>query len=139
MLARMPPLASLGKHQDLGLLILRIGIGAMFMAHGFPKLSGGPSNWARIGASMANFGLDFAPTFWGLCAALAEFGGGLLLGLGLWTRPACLALAFTMLVASVKHWAAGDSFVKASHAMELFVLFVAVLFVGPGKWSLDKR
>lgn len=35
-------LRSLDKYRDVGLLILRVGIGLMFMIHGFPKLFGGP-------------------------------------------------------------------------------------------------
>ena len=40
---------NLSRHRDLGLLILRVGIGAMFMFHGWPKISGGPAFWAQVG------------------------------------------------------------------------------------------
>jgi putative oxidoreductase len=131
--------SSLSKHADLGLLVVRVGIGGMFMGHGLPKLLGGPEQWSNIGKAMGNLGLDFAPAFWGFCAGLAEFGGGALLALGLWTRPACLALAFTMLVASLKHVLGGDGFTRSSHAIEAAILFLGLILIGPGRYSLDKR
>ncbi len=38
-------LRSLDKYRDVGLLILRVGIGIMFMGHGLPKLIAGPEKW----------------------------------------------------------------------------------------------
>ena len=49
------------KRSDLGLLLLRIGIGAMFVAHGFPKLIGGPAKWTALGTATSHLGIDFAP------------------------------------------------------------------------------
>ena len=120
-------------NRDLGLLILRVGIGASFMVHGFPKLLGGPEKWAKLGKAMEVFGVDFAPAFWGFMAAFSEFGGGLLLALGLAFRPACLLLLSTMVVASAMHLDRGDGFGKASHAIEAAILFLSLLMIGPGK------
>ncbi len=78
----------LGKGSDAGLLILRVGIGVMFMIHGWPKLSGGPEVWVKLGGAIGVFGITFAPTFWGLMAAVSEFAGGLMPALGLRNRPA---------------------------------------------------
>ena len=125
------------KYRDHGLLLLRIGIGVMFVLHGWPKVAGGPEFWAKIGGAMGNFGIGFAPTFWGLMAALAEFGGGILLALGLFARPAAASMAFTMLVATTVHLSMGEGFKGASHAMELGIVFLALVFVGPGRLSLD--
>ena len=123
--------------RDAGLLIIRFGVGLMFMTHGGPKLTGGPGLWREIGRSMHVLGVDFLPTFWGFMAAFAEFGGGLMLLLGLLFRPACLLLAFTMGVATMKHLTGGDGFSTASHAIEAGILFLGLLFVGPGNYSLD--
>ena len=37
------------RFHDLGLLLLRIGLGVVFVVHGFPKLAGGPAAWAGLG------------------------------------------------------------------------------------------
>lgn len=135
----MAVFSSLSKYSDVGLLILRVGIGVMFMTHGVPKLAKGVDGWEQLGRHMGLLGVDFFPTFWGLMAALSESVGGLLLILGLWTRAACLPMAFTMLVAALYHFDKGDGLGKASHAIEVGFVFVGLFFVGPGRYSLDKR
>lgn len=129
-----------GSHINAGLLILRIGIGVQMILHGWPKMSGGPGKWSALGENMALIGIDFAPTFWGFMAAFAEFGGGILITLGLFTRPASFLLAFTMLVAAFRHWSEeGAGFMDASHALELMMVFIALYITGAGMYSLDKK
>jgi putative oxidoreductase len=125
--------------RDVGLLVLRVGLGAMMVGHGWPKVTGGPATWAKLGGSMRALGVDAAPAFWGACAAFAEAGGGVLLVLGLATRPAAAALAFTMLVAATDHVRDGDGFVKSSHAIEDGIAFVALVLLGGGRYALDAR
>ncbi|OGX87623.1 DoxX family protein [Hymenobacter lapidarius] len=132
-------LANRYRFHDLGLLLLRVGLGVMFMVHGFPKLAGGPETWAGLGGVMDKVGLGFAPTFWGFMAAIAEFGGGLLLAAGLWFRAACVVLLLTMVMATVMHVSKGDGFGGYSHALESAFVFLGLLFAGPGKYSLDER
>ena len=129
----------LDKHRDIGLLILRLGIGIMFMCHGFPKLAAGPEAWTKLGGALSAMGVSFAPAFMGFMAAISEFAGGLLLVLGLFTRPACFFLFSTMVVAALMHLNMGDPFVKYSHALEAAILFFSLLLIGPGKHSLDKK
>ncbi len=127
----------LDKYRDIGLLILRIGIGVMFIMHGLPKLTGGPDKWMMLGGTMKSLGVDFAPMAWGFMAAFSECIGGLLLVLGFFTRPACFALLATMIVAASMHIGKGDPFVKYSHAMEAGILFISLILIGPGKYSID--
>ncbi len=132
-------LRSLDKYRDVGLLILRLGIGIMFMGHGLPKLIAGPEKWLILGGTMKALGVDFAPMAWGFMAGFSEFVGGMLLALGFFTRPACFFLLTTMIVATSMHISKGDPFLKYSHAMEAGILFLGLLFIGPGKYSLDDQ
>ncbi|MDX5423116.1 MAG: DoxX family protein [Hymenobacteraceae bacterium] len=127
------------RHKSFGLLLLRIGIGVMFFFHGWPKLSGGPERWERLGQNMELFGMDFLPAFWGFMAGFAEAIGGALLALGLFFRPTCMLLLITMIVATTRHVVAGDGFGGYSHALEAAILFFSLLFIGPGKYSLDHQ
>lgn len=129
----------LDRYRDQGIFILRLGIGIMFIFHGFPKLRAGPEAWVKLGGALSAVGINFAPTFMGFMAAISEFGGGILLILGLFTRPACFFLLSTMIVATMMHLKNGDSFVKYSHALEASILFFSLLFIGPGKFSLDEK
>lgn len=124
---------------DTALALLRVGLGAMFIAHGLPKLDGGPPLWTQLGGAMQHLGIAFAPVAWGLAAALAETVGGLALALGFGTRLAAAALLATMTVASVLHFAQGEGFTAASHALEDGVAFLALLVAGAGRFSLDQR
>lgn len=122
---------------DLGLLVLRVGIGLTFCyVYGYPKLMGGTEKWAQIGSVMAKIGVPCIPEFWGFMAALAEGLGGLLLILGLGTRTAAGFLAFTMVMASVHHITSGDPLFKSAHAMEMAAVFLALIFAGSGKYAL---
>ncbi|MBB6611157.1 DoxX family protein [Pontibacter sp. Tf4] len=126
------------KYKDFGLLLLRVGIGFMFILHGWPKLMGGPEKWEQVGNNMQLFGIDFMPVFWGFMAAFAEVVGGALVMLGFFFRIACILLTITMLVAAYRHAAAGEGFGGYSHAFEAGILFFSLIFIGPGKYSLDK-
>lgn len=126
------------KYSDAGILFLRIGIGFAFIfVHGWGKIMGGPELWGKLGGTMANMGITFAPVFWGFMASLAEFGGGILILLGLFTRPASAFMAFTMLVAFVMHTSKLDPWSKSVYPMEMFAVFMALLFIGAGKYSID--
>jgi putative oxidoreductase len=127
------------KLRDHGLLLLRVGIGASFMAHGWPKLAGGAAKWEKLGGAMKHLGIDFAPTFWGFMAAVSEFFGGLMLAAGVAWLPALAMLAGTMAVASAMHLKKGDSFTEASHALEALVLFVSLALIGPGRFTITGK
>ena len=128
-----------GRLRDVGLLVLRVGLGVMFLHHGWPKISGGPEKWAQIGMATANLGVTFAPAFWGLMAALSEFGGGLCLIAGFATRIAAFFMAGTMAVAATMHLSSGDGLSVASHAIEAGVVFLSLILIGAGRFSLDAR
>ncbi|GGI28930.1 DoxX family protein [Pedobacter mendelii] len=135
----MAILDNLGKYRNTGLLLLRVGLGIMFIIHGFPKLAGGPDGWTGLGGSMKVVGVDFLPTFWGFMAAVTETFGGFLLIVGLFFRPACILLIFTMIIAALVHFSKGDGLQGASHAIELAIVFLGLIFIGPGKYSVDKK
>ena len=121
-----------------GLLILRVGVGIVFMMHGIPKLLGGPELWAKYGQAMSHIGIDFFPAFWGFMAAFAEAVGGLLILLGLAFLPATLILSFTMLIAFWMHFSTDADFVKYSHPLKSLIVFISLAVTGPGKYRLSK-
>ncbi len=129
----------LGKYRDAGLLMMRLGLGAAFIIHGLPKLTGGPKIWAALGRSMGLLGIDFFPAFWGFMAAATEGIGGIFLILGFCYRPVCLLLTFTMAVATLTLAAPKDHDFKIySNPLKLAVVFLGLAFVGPGRFSIDK-
>ena len=129
------------RFTDFGILMLRIGLGAMMAWHGFPKFTGGVAAWTEIGGAMSLLGVTIYPVLWGFCAAVVEFFGGIALIFGLFTRLVALLLCFTMVVASVMHLSTADGggLQGASHAIELGIVFLALIFIGPGRFSVDRR
>lgn len=111
----------------------------MMAWHGFPKFIGGVPLWTEIGGSMAFMGVTIYPVFWGFCAAVAEFFGGIAFAFGLFTRIVALLLAFTMVVAAVMLFRTGAGLQGASQAIELGSVFIAMIFIGPGRYSVDRR
>jgi putative oxidoreductase len=123
---------------DLALLVLRVGIGVSFVfVYGWAKITGGMDTWVGLGGNMALFGIEFFPAFWGFMAALAEFGGGILLMLGLFFRPALVLMILTMIVAATGH-ISGQIDGGPWHATEMGTVFLALLLLGPGRYSLDR-
>lgn len=125
------------KSRDIGLFILRLGLGSMFIYHGYPKITGGASVWSGLGMAIGNLGITFVPVFWGFMAAFSEFFGGICLILGLFFRPACALMFFTMSVAVLMHLKNGDGFSAASHAVECGIVFFSLIFTGPGSFSIS--
>ena len=117
---------------DVGLLLLRLGFGlALAFGHGLGKL---PPSQGFIDTTA---GLGFPlPTLFAWAAGLSEFVGGLLLALGLLTRPAGLFVAVTLGVAAfVQH--AGDPFGDRELALAYFVVGLAFAVMGAGRYALD--
>ncbi|MDR3694128.1 DoxX family protein [Mucilaginibacter sp.] len=129
----------LGNYKNFGLLVIRVGLGIMFIYHGYPKLGGGPKMWAELGSSTKYVGIHFWPVVWGLLSAAVETFGGFLLIIGLAFRPVCLLLLINLLVAAAMHLGKGDGLEGAAHAIEDAIVFAGLLFVGPGRNSVDKK
>lgn len=122
---------------DLGLTVLRIGIGCLFVLHGYPKILGGSEKWLWLGSQMIHVGISFAPVFWGFCAAISEFVGGCALIVGGGTRIAAACLAFTMLIAVLYHVNQGDPYTKIAFPASQLIVFVCLMITGGGRYSLD--
>ena len=114
--------------------ILRILAGALFCMHGTPKLFGWFGGMGEAGGSAPLVSLM------GLAGVLEVFGGVLIL-LGLFTRPVALILALEMIIAYFKaHFPRGP--VPLLNGGELALLYMSVwIFLagnGAGPWSLDR-
>lgn len=134
----MMNLISSAKSIEYGLLFIRVGIGLIFVIHGWGKISD-PQVWHWMGSQMAHLGISFWPTFWGFLAASAEFFGGLCLIFGIGTRFASAALAFVMLIALFYHLSEGHDFKRYSHALSLLIVFIGLAVAGPGRYALDNK
>jgi putative oxidoreductase len=128
----------LNRNRDIGVLLIRIGIGLAFVfVYGEAKMFAGLELWTKLGGAMSNIGITFAPAFWGFLSASAEFLGGIFFTIGLFTRPVAFFMAFNMFVAAMMHVSMHDQWSKVITPIQLFCVFLAIVFIGAGKYSLD--
>ena len=122
---------ALDRWRPQALAVLRIVTALIFMEHGTQKLFGFPAS--QDGGSPEAFSF-----FW--IGGVLEFFGGLLVLVGLLTRPAAFLLAGEMAVA---YWMfhAPQSFFPLLNGGDAAILycfvFLYLVFAGPGAWSLD--
>ena len=122
------------KAVPIGLLWLRVLTGLGIMTHGYGKVFGG--NISGFAEGVAEMGFPL-PLFFAWMAALTEFFGGLFIALGLGTRISAAFLFINMAVAAfIAH--ASDPFSDKEMALAYWVAAGAILFLGAGKWSLDR-
>lgn len=127
---------------SLASLVLRVPTGIIFMAHGAQKLFGAFGGYGLEGTGqwMASIGLE--PGYlMALGAGSAEFFGGLALLLGLLTRPAAIALAFTMVVAILAVHIGNGLFMSNNgyeFGLALLTISVALGISGGGAYSADR-
>jgi putative oxidoreductase len=128
--------------QPYGPAVLRLAVGAIFVAHGAQKLFGIWGGQGLSGTATLMGTLGLGPGFpLAVLVGLVEFGGGLMLILGALTLFASLALAINMAVAIWKVHLAGGFFLPAGYEFALLLLgaLICLMLTGPGAFSIDGR
>ncbi|WP_448399410.1 DoxX family protein [Mycolicibacillus trivialis] len=130
--------------QDLGLLILRVALGGLLIAHGLQNLFGwwGGSGLSGLKNSLSDAGYQHADILT-YVAAGGQITAGLLLVLGLFT-PLAAAGVLAYLINGMLAAVSADSgrfgfFLPDGHEYQLtlIALAVAIILVGPGRYGLD--
>ncbi len=118
---------------NLGLAFLRVSSAALMMTHGIPKFQKLLSGNLEFGDPI---GIGGTPSLF--LAIIGEFICPILVIVGFKTRWAALPTAITMAVAAfIVHGA--DPFGDKEKALLYLVLFITIIFLGPGKYSIDKK
>lgn len=126
----------LDRLQPLGLLIMRLAVGAIMVVHGYHNVFGGLHHHVDFVHSLG------FPNWLGYVSAFTEFLGGLLVLAGLFTRVAACAIAVDMFVAIWKaHWHNGLIGAADRPGFEfplaVFALAFALIFFGGGPIAID--
>jgi putative oxidoreductase len=123
--------------QNIGFFLLRFFVGLALCTvfeKFFPKNGiWGPQEWFI--QDTANMGFPF-PIFFAWIAVLSEFFGGILLMLGLFTRPAALLNVLVTFTASFIYHK-GDIGNAGLLSFFFMIMCLCILLFGPGKFSLD--
>lgn len=124
----------LEKLKPVALLLLRLGLGLIFIYHGYPKLFAHPKEW------LDNFQHMGFPRYFAYISGAIEFFGGLMLIAGLFTRVAALLISIEMAIAVWRvHLPQGT--LLDVHNYEFVLLLALSAFtlaaIGAGTVSLD--
>ena len=122
-------MVNIKKNHDLGMLLLRLAVGIVFVAHGWAK-------FADMASTIGFFGQLGMPAILAYVVAAVELLGGLALVVGIYTDLAALLLTIVMAVALV--------YVKmvtlkmgllGGYEFDLVLLAatLTIMFIGPGK------
>ena len=126
--------------QDWALVILRLGIGATFILHGYPKLfPSGPGGFAGL---LQNLGFP-GPVFLAYMVSILEFVGGIAMVLGLFVRYIDVLMAIEMIVTSTRvKMPRGVGFIFSKGTgweldFLLLIIALALVLLGAGAISVD--
>lgn len=124
----------LNRLHPLGLLVLRLALGTVMIAHGYQKVFGGMPQFMGM---LSHMGI---PAWMGYLTAAAEFGGGIFLVVGFLTRLAALAILIDMLVAIAKVHLQHGLFAKNGgfeFPMVCAAAAFSLIFSGAGPIAID--
>ncbi len=128
--------------QDLAVLILRAVLGSLLTGHGAQKLFGWFGGPGLQGTSEWMESIELRPGRpWAAMAGLSEFGGGVLMVLGLLNPVGPLGAIGSMVMASVKVHSGQPIWVTEGGAelpLTNMAIATALMLNGPGKYSLDR-
>lgn len=123
----------LERLRPLGLVVLRLVLGAIMIAHGYPKIFGGMHHFMDTVRGL------HMPGWMAYLAAATEFAGGILMIAGFFTRFVALCMCIDMGVAIVGvHWKNGFTG-QGNYQFPLALAAIAfsLIFTGPGSISID--
>ena len=126
------------RHQNVGLLFLRLGVGSIFIIYGLLNHQIGPDTWPEMGYLLVPYGINISPEICGWTGALLELVGGSLLVLGIFPRLGCFLLLTVSAITLGIHLHNEEAFSLYAGTLQSIVLFVGLMYIGPGKYTLSE-
>jgi putative oxidoreductase len=128
---------------DLAQALLRIALGGILIPHGMQKLFGSFGGLGLSGNAALFDKIGYTPgMFWGTLVGCTELVGGILLVIGLFTRPAAFAIVIFM-INGVYFTSKAGGFFWTTRGSEFPILILVAAFYllirGSGPWSLDRK
>jgi len=122
------------SYSDLGQLVLRLAVGLVFVLHGWPKLR----DFKNVSGWFESIGIR-PGKFWTAVVIFTEFIGGIALAFGFLTQIFAALMVVNMLVAIIKVKLAKERKFVGNFELDfmLAAAALALVFLGPGRWSLD--
>ena len=126
------------QKNNVGLLIMRLGLAAALLTHCLPKLIGGSSAWQSVGTMLAFINVGVPPTILGLCILLIEALGAVSLLFGYFFRIACIVLFILFGLYFYNYLSIGYQTLML-WSIGIAVVFMGLFFIGPGRYALTLK
>ena len=132
------------KQLDVGLLVLRVSLGIIFIAHGYLKVfTFGLKHAMEVFEAHTVWHINMIPGWVALPSAAIEWVGGILLILGVKTRLTTPFLAAVAFGAGAVHFENGWNYTSKpdggwEYGIFLCLCCIVVFLVGPGKYTLTQ-
>ncbi len=133
-------LTGLSRFDFFGVLLLRIGVGALIAYHGFPLWAAGTDTWERIGSTVSLIGISSFHLIFGIASVVIQSVGGIFLILGIFTR------GFALILSVIVGFALANLIIRSSEIDNVIVVYaqinlvlLSLVFIGPGRLSLDRK
>lgn len=131
----MAALQFLSKYRETGLLLFRASLGLIFIILVAPVLWSG--SWEHFGSAMWHLDFHSHYRFWRFVGAIIGCAGAILMILGLSFRIGVLFALAVTLVHLVAVWHSRGEFLIRLPSFEVSI--ISLVFIGPGKYSVDKN
>lgn len=128
-------LKSKPTYSQLGLLVLRLALGMSMAYHGYLKFLSGAAGLYKVGAMLAPLGVPGYFEVFGTFAGFSELLGGILVGIGLFTRLGALLLTGVLFTATILHLDGG--FFAWDYPSQMGFSALAIFLIGGGRYSVD--
>ena len=96
---------------------------------------GGVSSWKNFGASLTIFGINSHLELLGILMILIEFIGAIFLILGFCTKTTAFFMFSVIVIATISN---NESFMTITHAVELALVLLSLVFMGSGKYTVSQ-
>jgi len=127
----MPELLS-----DIGMLLIRVGAGTLFLIRGLLNLFGGSQRWVQLGSRMEYLDIHSAFPLWGFLSAVLMACGGIFIIVGLRLRPVSVILGLICFLALATR-ADEQSVILIAYSLPALLILAGLFCTGAGPLSID--
>ncbi len=126
------------RRNNMGLLVIRIGLTATLLLHSLPILFGDSSLWGKAGESLAFINVGLSSKILGFLVLLLESFCGLSLITGYFFRVSSVVLTVLYSFHCIYFFSIGYKTLPL-YAISIAAVYMGLIFVGPGRFVISLK
>ena len=134
-------ISTIFESENFGKLLIRITIGAYFIASGIKYFAGGWNMLESLGKIFSAIGISFFPRFFGISSSIVLILCGMSFMIGFFFKINSFLLFVLFLLKTVVNWKLCHNFWNNDFLFSFIIsiFLFSLIFIGPGRFSADKR